>query len=261
MSTLCRLSRAASFQQFRKQPSITISHLFLTSNSSSISSSSSSSIGRSYFSLRDIFEPDYNQQQQSSHDYFTTSDNKILPRAKYINGKYISPWTGSEKKLGEVVKFLLGWNSSSEKENRVALDKANLNVVETLSACAVDIDSVHAAAELNRATLTWMGHATTYYQTDGVYFLTDPVFSERASFTQYAGPKRFLPPPIELDKLKVDVVLLSHTHYDHYDLNSAKQIGNKALWIVPLGVKEMLADAGITSENEVEVKVKVKFIL
>jgi glyoxylase-like metal-dependent hydrolase (beta-lactamase superfamily II) len=77
---------------------------------------------------------------------------------------------------------------------------------------------------------TWIGHATCYYQTDGVFFITDPLWSERASPSQMFGPKRFVDPPIEIEDLKIDVVLLSHTHYDHLDADSAKRIGNKALW-------------------------------
>jgi N-acyl-phosphatidylethanolamine-hydrolysing phospholipase D len=63
---------------------------------------------------------------------------------------------------------------------------------------------------------------------------------------QIAGPKRFTPPGIEAKDLDIDVVLLSHTHYDHLDYHSAKDIGNSALWLVPLGVKEFL-------ENELDI--------
>jgi N-acyl-phosphatidylethanolamine-hydrolysing phospholipase D len=78
--------------------------------------------------------------------------------------------------------------------------------------------------------ITWIGHATCYYQTEGVFFLTDPLWSERSSPAQWFGPKRFVDAPIEIEDLKVDVVLLSHTHYDHLDKDSARRIGNKALW-------------------------------
>ena len=66
------------------------------------------------------------------------------------------------------------------------------------------------------------------------------------------GPQRFIMPPIDLDKLKVDIVLLSHTHYDHYDEKTARKIGNKALWLVPLGVKDMLKEIGITNCVEMD---------
>jgi N-acyl-phosphatidylethanolamine-hydrolysing phospholipase D len=86
-----------------------------------------------------------------------------------------------------------------------------------------------------------MGHASCYFQTDGVRFLTDPVFSDRCSPSQLVGPKRIVPPPCSVEQLPVvDVVLLSHTHYDHLDYNTALRLGNKPLWIVPMGVKKWL---------------------
>ena len=75
-----------------------------------------------------------------------------------------------------------------------------------------------------------MGHASSYFFSDGIYILTDPAFSERASPSQYFGPKRFIPAPIHLEDLHIDIVLLSHTHYDHLDANSVIRIGNRALW-------------------------------
>ena len=56
-----------------------------------------------------------------------------------------------------------------------------------------------------------------------------------------------VPPPVEIEDLVVDVCLLSHTHYDHMDIPSIKRIGNRALWIVPLGVKSLLKKIGINN--------------
>ena len=61
------------------------------------------------------------------------------------------------------------------------------------------------------------------------------------------GPLRSVKPPIELESLPLDVVLISHTHYDHLDITAIHSIGNRALWIVPLGVKEFLANEGVTN--------------
>jgi hypothetical protein len=49
----------------------------------------------------------------------------------------------------------------------------------------------------------------------------------------YAGPRRTSPPAAEVEDLRIDVCLLSHTHYDHLDIPSAVRIGNRALWFVP----------------------------
>src|SRR5437868_6315774 len=68
-------------------------------------------------------------------------------------------------------------------------------------------------------TVTWIGHATVLVQMDHVTFLTDPIWSERASPFDFAGPKRFQPPGIALAALPpIDFVVVSHSHYDHTDL-------------------------------------------
>jgi N-acyl-phosphatidylethanolamine-hydrolysing phospholipase D len=100
--------------------------------------------------------------------------------------------------------------------------------------------------------LTWIGHATMVYQTDGLNFITDPVFSDACSPIPQVGPFRVVPPPIEIEDLDIDVVLLSHTHYDHLDLSSVRRIGNRALWIVPLGVKAWLRAEGVTNCVELD---------
>ena len=99
---------------------------------------------------------------------------------------------------------------------------------------------------------TWIGHATVVYQTDGINFITDPVFSDACSPIPELGPFRVIPPPSEIEDLDIDVVLLSHTHYDHMDLQSLRRIGNRALWIVPLGVKALLRAEGVTNCVELD---------
>jgi N-acyl-phosphatidylethanolamine-hydrolysing phospholipase D len=90
-------------------------------------------------------------------------------------------------------------------------------------------------------TMTWIGHATVLLQTSGVNVLTDPVFSERTSPVQFAGPKRQVPLMMTVDELPdIDVVFISHNHYDHLDVSSVKALSQrfpKAVWIVPLGLK------------------------
>ena len=68
------------------------------------------------------------------------------------------------------------------------------------------------------------------------------------------GPKRIVPPPCTIKELPpVDVVLLSHTHYDHLDYNTALELGNHPLWIVPMGVKSWLrSKCNITNVVELE---------
>src|ERR671937_491149 len=69
--------------------------------------------------------------------------------------------------------------------------------------------------------LTWIGHSTFLVRMDGAAFLTDPMFSHRASPFSFMGPRRMVPPGVPLDSLpQIDFALLSHDHYDHADLRS-----------------------------------------
>ncbi len=105
--------------------------------------------------------------------------------------------------------------------------------------------------------VTWIGHATALVQMGGVNVLTDPIFSERASPLSFAGPRRAQPPGLAIGELpRVDVVLLSHNHYDHCDLPSlvalSRQRGGPPLFVVPLGVRELLAGEGIERVVELD---------
>jgi len=71
--------------------------------------------------------------------------------------------------------------------------------------------------------VTWIGHATVLVQTQGLNILTDPIWSERASPFSFVGPKRVRAPGVRFDDLpKIDIVLISHNHYDHMDLPTLK---------------------------------------
>lgn len=77
-------------------------------------------------------------------------------------------------------------------------------------------------------SITWIGHSTMLVRMDGVTFLTDPIFSERASPVSFAGPSRLVPPGVPLDALPpVDFVTLSHDHYDHTDLPSIEALAKR----------------------------------
>lgn len=105
--------------------------------------------------------------------------------------------------------------------------------------------------------ITWIGHATLLLRIGGVTVITDPQFSERASPLSWAGPKRRVPPALKLKELpRVDVVLISHNHYDHLDVDSVKglnaQPGGPPRFFVPLGLKAWFADKGISNVVELD---------
>ncbi|AMG11150.2 MBL fold metallo-hydrolase [Vibrio vulnificus] len=99
-----------------------------------------------------------------------------------------------------------------------------------------------------------LGHSSVLMKLDGQLVMTDPVFSKRASPVQFFGPARFHPTPIELDGLpNIDVVLISHDHYDHLDKNTVKTLASKVgVFLVPLKVGVILQEWGVDKHKIVE---------
>lgn len=92
-----------------------------------------------------------------------------------------------------------------------------------------------------------LGHSTVLLKLNNDFWLTDPVFSERASPVQWAGPQRFHQPPISIDELPaIKGVILSHDHYDHLDRAAVLKLAAKTEhFITPLGVGDILIGWGI----------------
>ncbi len=99
--------------------------------------------------------------------------------------------------------------------------------------------------------VTWLGHSTVLLEIDGYRVLTDPVFGERASPLRFAGPRRFHPVPAGLDELPpLDVVLLSHDHYDHLCRSTMQSLARGTVPIVTsLGVGARLEGMGVAPER------------
>lgn len=98
--------------------------------------------------------------------------------------------------------------------------------------------------------ITWIGHATALVEFPNLTLLTDPVFSDRASPVSFAGPKRVLPPALALHELPaVDLVLISHNHYDHLDTPTVQALGNSVTWLVPLGLRAWFIGKGIAPDR------------
>ena len=197
---------------------------------------------RTYFSLRDVafgIDPSDAASQQFNEDF---------PQCKLVKGRYVSPWSmDTEKSVGDVLDYL--WNRKQNKLHLPNLDTTSLKELirpHEISIASIE-ESFQQAKELSKIPVTWIGHATTYFEMDGLRIITDPMFSERAFPVPFMGPKRHFPAGVDPSELPIDVVLLSHTHYDHLCSDSAQAIGNKALWLVPLGVKELMEDFGITN--------------
>ena len=100
----------------------------------------------------------------------------------------------------------------------------------------------------------WIGHATYLINNGDINILTDPIFSKRASPLGFAGPKRMIPAVMSLSDLpKIDLVVVSHNHYDHLDIWSLKKLNKlnpRTIFLVPIGDGKKLIRAGIKNVHE-----------
>jgi L-ascorbate metabolism protein UlaG (beta-lactamase superfamily) len=107
------------------------------------------------------------------------------------------------------------------------------------------VENKHFPPPEGERTLSWIGHSTFLLRLPGLNVLTDPVFSERCSPTQLAGPKRVRTPGIALADLpRIDIILLSHNHYDHMDITALRALHKHspgARIVTPLGNAAYLA--------------------
>lgn len=121
--------------------------------------------------------------------------------------------------------------------------------VDTIRTVPLDPEAWNAVPDTSFA-VAWFGHSSLLIKAGGVTFLVDPVFGERASTFSFAGPKRFpYDRHMSVDQLpKVDVVLLSHDHYDHLDHETIGQLVKQrpeVRYIAPLGVGAHLEYWGV----------------
>ncbi|QEI06374.1 hydrolase [Pigmentiphaga aceris] len=165
-----------------------------------------------------VTTPTANPQSPQQRD---GSYHNVVPRAPI----------GFLKTLAISWKFLTG-----KKEN-------------TVPQMPIPVQALTTAALLDAPdnSLFRLGHSTLLLKLDGEFWLTDPVFSERASPVQWAGPKRFHAPPIDIDDLPpIKGVILSHDHYDHLDYAAVQRLAPKVeVFVTPLGVGQRLIAWGI----------------
>lgn len=152
--------------------------------------------------------------------------------ANYVDGRFTYPEEYIEEGLAEDIRI-------STKE-RKPLDELPVVAPE-----------IPAEPEIDRVYVTWFGHSATLLQMHGMNVLFDPLFSKTASPVSFAGPERYSKAPITLEELPaLDMILLTHDHYDHLDMKTLKLLDDKTkLFIVPLGVEQHLLRWGIAGEK------------
>jgi len=115
--------------------------------------------------------------------------------------------------------------------------------------------NVPVSVEEDEVFITFINHATELIQLQGLNIITDPIFSKRAGPVSWFGTKRIRPPGLLFESLpKIDVVIISHNHYDHMDLPSLRKLwkNDEPLFIVPLGNAKLLKAEGITRIIELD---------
>lgn len=127
-------------------------------------------------------------------------------------------------------------------------DSSRTEPPEALSVTPLTQDQLRRAPD---GSIYRLGHSTVLMKLNGKFWITDPVFSERASPVQWAGPKRFTPTPIALDDLPpLAAVILSHDHFDHLDRDTVVKLAAKTdVFLAPLGVGDRLIEWGIAADR------------
>ena len=145
-----------------------------------------------------------------------------LIKYQKINGRYELPGQRSQATPKEILKWQM--SGSRQKWPRMVPNKSYPPPQQRVAG--------------NDIAATWIGHSTVLIQTAGLNILTDPFFSKRASPSQLIGPARVRAPGLALNKLpQIDVILLSHSHYDHMDKPALRALAraHKAKLVTPLG--------------------------
>jgi L-ascorbate metabolism protein UlaG (beta-lactamase superfamily) len=152
------------------------------------------------------------------------------------DGKFLNPIPTDEAGFSKMIPIIKAYASN----------KAEVVPHKTLGPFKTDI-SIYNTPPKNGLRITWVGHSSLLIEIDGKTILTDPVWSQRVSFTQLMGPKRFFDPPLKLSELPpLDAIIISHDHYDHLDKDTIKFFAGSSIpFYCSLGVKSHLQSWGI----------------
>ncbi|KAJ2726638.1 Protein-lysine N-methyltransferase efm4 [Coemansia sp. Benny D115] len=158
------------------------------------------------------------------------------------NGRYVNPWPSfSMPSMTTFFGHMLRTRGNGD---------ANKSVAEGRAPQVVELDKAMIESNPSGLQLTWLGHASLLVQIDGLSVLCDPVFSQRCSPSQYIGPKRFTKAPCQVADLpKIDVLVISHNHYDHLDVGTLTEVAAKYPGIKvfsTLGNREILESLGFS---------------
>lgn len=158
------------------------------------------------------------------------------PVSDHFDGKHFFYPNSKQPSFFDVIKWMLTRESAAWPKN-------------------YPVKQTKPAKTSEKLKVTFINHATVLLQWQGVNILTDPIWSERATPFSWFGPKRVHEPGVDFANLPpIDLVVISHGHYDHLDLPTLKQLNEKdfPLFLTGLGNKKLLQDHGIQNVKELD---------
>ena len=167
------------------------------------------------------------------------------PKSSHFDGKYFFNRIPDDKSAWDMLQITAGLLFTAEEWPEWIENQPRPAPIERVQSGAISV--------------TFINHATVLIQVDGINILTDPIYSLRASPLQWAGPKRVRPPGIRFEDLPpIDVILISHNHYDHLDIDTLKKLhthnpqGNSPLILAGLGNGQLFQEHGLTHFRDLD---------
>lgn len=168
------------------------------------------------------------------------SHSQNYPISDHYDGKkFFNPGGANDKPFSDLIKWQ--WTSTKTPWPKWVDNKATPNFSQP--------------ASLSEAVVTYINHSTFVIQLQNLTIITDPHFGERASPVSFAGPKRVRAPGAAIDKLpKIDIVIISHNHYDHLDVGTLERLQKiyDPVFLVPLGNAKYLKSTNSTKVFELD---------
>lgn len=173
-------------------------------------------------------------------DYHISAPAYKGPESGHFNGKrFLNP----DKIRGRGLFDMIKWSITGNRGEWIRLAEHEVDFGSPGHRYGDDI------------AITFVNHSTFLIEMEGLNLLTDPVWSRRVSPYSWVGPKRMRPPGIRFENLPpIDLVLISHNHYDHLDMETVQRLQQEhdPLFVTPLGVDLLLHRNGITKTADLD---------
>ncbi|CAO3691102.1 unnamed protein product [Rhizopus stolonifer] len=186
-----------------------------------------------YYTLHASHKRDLKEaiRQQAIYKRRNLKRNEDKLASLKIEKQYVNPFKEWDPSVSfwDTLLFLFGKHAHSSKD------------LECLPVVRPDLDTLVE----KDVSVTWLGQSTCLFSLDGLIILTDPVMNHK---------KRLRPCPCQIEEMDglVDIVLISHHHFDHLDEKVVKKLGNKVTWYIPLGLREWFLKRGVDNVIELD---------